>query len=268
MVLELLTKYSKENKNKKAKISKAVLKEIQTNKSFEKGIVELAELSDVSQTAVTRFVKLSLKLTNYKNFVAILNEEINSYFNSDYDINNLSSNSKQIVLDISKTLDNIDEFSIKEATNIILSAERFNVCAIGGNASIKTEIEHRLSKIGKHVMLTPDWHHMLMNVNYMHKNDVIIAITYSGDKNEISTVIKKAKEKGIKIIVFSGPFSSYAKSNADILFEAQSTDPKFRSFTFTSRLCFLAIWETVFKSILGFANISSDVIEDWKWERY
>jgi DNA-binding MurR/RpiR family transcriptional regulator len=75
----------------------------------------------------------------------------------------------------------------------------------------------------------------------MQKNDVIIVISYSGDKFEMNKIIDKANEKGVKVIALAGSFESELKRKANIVFEILSNDAKYRSFSFTSRLCAFAI---------------------------
>ncbi|QHX35708.1 hypothetical protein STIUS_v1c01530 [Spiroplasma sp. TIUS-1] len=267
MILEKLNKHAKYDSSIEGKISKTIINYISANKEFKLGIIKLSNDSGTSQPSVTRFVTKIIGTKNYKEFINVLNAEIKTYFESNYDQNNLNDNSAQICQDIKETLLHISDEEIKKSTDLIMNAERINVIAIGGSATIKVEIEHKLSKIGMNLMSSSDWHHQLINVNFMSSNDVIIAISYSGDKHEVTQILKKAKEKNVKIILITGPFSSYSRDVADIVFEAKSTDAKFRSFSFTSRLCGMAIWEVIFKSIIASEAISSDVIEQWRWDQ-
>lgn len=267
MILEKLNKHAKYDSSIEGKISKTIINYISKDKEFKLGIIKLSNESQTSQPSVTRFVTNTIGSKNYKEFISVLNAEIKSYFESNYDQNNLSDNSSQIVEDVNNTLLNVNDEDVKRATDLIVNAERINVCAIGGSVTAKVEIEHKLSKIGKNIMSSSDWHHQLVNVNFMSPSDVIIAISYSGDKHEVTQILKKAKLKNVKVILITGPFESSSKEMADVVFEAKSTDAKFRSFSFTSRICGLAIWELIFKSIIASEAIPSDVIEQWRWEQ-
>ncbi|WP_338983793.1 MurR/RpiR family transcriptional regulator [Spiroplasma endosymbiont of Othius punctulatus] len=267
MILEQLNKHSKFDSSIEGRISKTVINHVTKNKEFKMNITKLSEVSETSQPSVTRFVTKTIGLKNYKEFINMLNLEVKTYFESNYDQNNLSDNASQIITDLNETLSHVSNEDIKTATNIILNSDRINVCAIGGNITTKIEIEHKLSKIGKTIMVATDWHQQLININFMSSNDVIIAVSYSGDKDELSKILTKAKAKNVKIILITGQFDSFAKSSADLVFEVHSTDAKFRSFSFTSRICGIAIWELIFKSVIASETISSDVIEQWKWEQ-
>ncbi|WP_027062970.1 MurR/RpiR family transcriptional regulator [Mesoplasma seiffertii] len=267
MYLERIYKYSKEQNNVNADISKAIIEEIISNKVFDLSVSELAEKSQCSQPSVSRYIKNVLEVESYRTLVLQLNKEIISYFENNFNKNNYVENNQSILNDIKATLTYLSQTDVEAAAKLIVDAEKINVTAIGGNIALKYEIEHKLSQIGKYVMIGPDWHQQLININFMQKSDVLIAISYSGDKFEMNKVIEKANEKGIKVISLTGPYDSNLKTNSTFAFEIHSKDAKYRSFSFTSRLCAFAIWEVIFKNILALDIVTSDVIEAWKWQQ-
>ncbi|AUF83731.1 hypothetical protein CXP39_02890 [Mesoplasma syrphidae] len=268
MYLEKIYKYSKEQNNANSDISKAIIEEIVTNKIFDLSVSELAKKSQCSQPTVSRYIKNVLEAESYRTLVLQLNKEVISYFENNFNKNNYFENNQTILNDIKTTLACLIQIDVEKAAKLIVNAEKINVSSIGGNMALKHEIEHKLSQIGKYVMIGPDWHQQLINLNFMQKNDVVIAVSYSGDKFEMNKVIEKANEKGVKVISLTGPYESNLKKNSTFAFEIHSKDAKYRSFSFTSRLCAFAIWEVIFKNILALDIVTSDVIEAWKWEQH
>ncbi|WP_035358715.1 MurR/RpiR family transcriptional regulator [[Acholeplasma] multilocale] len=267
MVIEKIYKFSKENKTINQDISNVIIDEITNNKSFNSGVVELAEKAKCSQPSATRYVQNQLKMNNYKEFQIILNKEISSYFEEKFAENNYQDNIETLVSDLRATFKNNPDNKIEAAAEMILNAEKINVAAMGGNTSLKFAIEHKLIQIGKHSMMGVDWHQQIMNINYMEENDVVILLSYSGDKAELKKIFEKAKERNIKIISLTGDFDTEMKRGSDINFSTISSDAKYRSFSFSSRICAYAIWEMVFKSILSKDIVTSDIMEQWKWEQ-
>ncbi|AHI53513.1 RpiR family transcriptional regulator [Spiroplasma sabaudiense Ar-1343] len=267
MILEQIYKYSKESETSNASISKSIIDEITSNKGFNLTVVQLAEKSGCSQSTVSKYIKNALEIETYRELVVCLNKEITRYFEDKYNNNNFEENSIAIISDLQKTLKNLDPQKVKEAATLIFNAEKICIAAIGGNIALKYEIEHKLSQTGKFIMIGTDWHQQSININFMKKNDVVILISYSGDKFETNRIIEKANEKGITVITFTGAFPSKVKSKSNCDFQIESKDAKFRSFSFTSRICAFAIWEMIFKDFLSMDVITSDVIDAWKWQQ-
>ncbi|AXK50958.1 MurR/RpiR family transcriptional regulator [Spiroplasma alleghenense] len=267
MVLEQIYKYSKEIQTSNALISKAIIEEITQTKRFDLSIVQLAEKSGCNQSTVSKYIKNALEIESYRDFVATLNKEITRYFEDKYNSNNFEENTKAIVSDLQSTLTHLDPEKVKQAAELIFKAEKISVVAIGGNIALKNEIEHKLSQTGKFIMIGTDWHQQSININFMKKDDVVIMVSYSGDKFETNRIIDKAYEKGVTVISFTGAFESNIKNKSNLNFEVQSGDAKFRSFSFTSRIAAFAIWEMIFKDFLTMDVITSDVIDAWKWQQ-
>ncbi|KAF5295637.1 hypothetical protein FQA39_LY12810 [Lamprigera yunnana] len=115
----------------------------------------------------------------------IRTKEVRSYFDGDYDKNNFDDNSKQIIMDVQATLASVNSDSLKKATDLILKANRINVCAIGGNLTVKQEIEHKLAKIGKH----EEYMNEVFKMEYVY-----LDIDLKSQKETFSFIAKKAKE--------------------------------------------------------------------------
>ncbi|ASZ09415.1 MurR/RpiR family transcriptional regulator [Mesoplasma chauliocola] len=266
MIIEKVYKASNEQEKSQRRIAETIISEITKNNKFTLGITQLAEKSQASQPTTTRFINEIYPEGNYKLFKEKLNEEIKTYFKSNYEKNNLFDNKKRMLLDITNTLEKIDDSQIIKASDLLVKANKINVASLGGNYSIKYLFEHKLTKIGKYAMLSLDWHQQLINLNFMTKTDVLIVISYSSDKNEISKIIEKALIKGIKIILLTGEFKSKWENEVDICIKIPSTDAKFRSFSFTSKTCMNLVIELIFREMLKNILPEIDVVEEWKWQ--
>ncbi|WP_157844554.1 SIS domain-containing protein [Mesoplasma melaleucae] len=169
-------------------------------------------------------------------------------------------------MDITNTLNNIDDNKIIKASNILVKAEKINIASLCGNYSLKYLFEYKLTRVGKNVMLSLDWHQQIINLNFISKNDVLIVISCSMNKNEISKFIEKAISKKIKIILLTGEFENNWNDKVDVCIKVSSSDAKFRSFSFTSKACMNLAIEMIFKEMLKNILPEVDVIEEWKWQ--
>ncbi|WP_031543187.1 MurR/RpiR family transcriptional regulator [Mesoplasma photuris] len=264
MVLEKIFDLTKEDGVNK-EISDTILKEIMKNRNYSISVSELAELANLSQPTITRFVQNNFNLKSYKNFTKQLNEEVLTYFEHKNEINDIKNNSDLLIKDVIKTLDEIDSEVLVKAAKMIAGAEKINVTGIAGNSAMKLDIEHKLAQVGKIVMSGRDWHQEMMNLNSMNEKDLLIIISYSGDKYEMNRIAEKAKTRGIKIISFTGNFDSNLRDKSDVVLLANSSDPKYRTYTTTARVCMMALWQILFREMIKYIKIDIDAIEEWKW---
>ncbi|WP_339022890.1 MurR/RpiR family transcriptional regulator [Spiroplasma endosymbiont of Crioceris asparagi] len=267
MILDNIKIYASDKKNSYSNIAKKIIEIINETKAFHISVSELAKRVGCSQPTVTRFINIVSNKEGYRIFSIKINKEIKLYFEGELVNGDYVEDQNSIVEDIKNTFAGITKENIEGIVETIKGANKINVVSIGGNNSIKFEIEHTLAKIGKFVMIGYDWHQQLINIKYMQENDIVIAISYSGSKGEIISIINEAKRKNIKIILITGYFESESKKLADYVLNVYSKDAKFRAFSYSSRVCALALWNVIFKYLLMKEELSQDIIEAWQWKK-
>lgn len=80
----------------------------------------------------------------------------------------------------------------------------------------------------------------------MKKQDVVIAISYSGEKPEILDVVQKARDRGIRVIAITRTGETTLASLAHITFDVAAFEKDFRSSALTSRISQLYVVDTLF----------------------
>ncbi|ATZ18901.1 hypothetical protein ESOMN_v1c05190 [Williamsoniiplasma somnilux] len=266
MILEKINKISKE-KNINGNIAQAILCEISKQNGLNLNIVELAEKSGCSQPTVTRFVR-TLGLENFKKLVKAVNFESLKFFpdNDNTPHEKEIMDGSDILSDVRTTLENIDHELFEQIALKIVKAKKINIAGMGGNETLKVEIEHKLSQIGKHVLIGKDWHQQLINLHFMSKDDLTIIISYSGDKFETLKVAQESISKKVPVLAITGNFDSQLRQVATYSLLVYSNDPKYRTFSITSKVAALALWDLLFKKIITHDILKPDVAEAWRWE--
>ncbi|MEP2600303.1 MAG: MurR/RpiR family transcriptional regulator [Paraglaciecola sp.] len=170
---------------------------------------ELANVVGVSQSSV---VKFSQKL-GYKGYPAFkmgvidaLNTSTaNSNLHSKITVNDgfaqMSDkllSSKVSVLNETRNLN--DEKSLVAAVELLKSSKRILICGLGGSALVGKDFSYKLQKLGILAIEEADAHAQLAFAATLGVNDLVFAISESGNTKEIINVVSEAKHNNTKVI--------------------------------------------------------------------
>ncbi len=197
---------------------------------------ELANVVGVSQSAVVKFAQ---KL-GYKGYPAFKLGVIDA-LSSDQPNTNLTGkitlkddisqiaekllSSKHSVLNETRRLNG--EEAIEQAVDLIKSAKRILICGLGGSALVGKDFSYKLQKLGLYAVEEPDCHVQLAFASTMGKDDLVFAISESGNTREIVNVVKQASQNRSKVITITRyghtPISAMADVKLYSVAEEEST---------------------------------------------
>jgi DNA-binding MurR/RpiR family transcriptional regulator len=171
--------------------------------------LELANVVGVSQSSV---VKFSQKL-GYKGYPAFKLGIIDA-LNISTASNNLHGkitindsfgqmsdkllSSKVSVLNETQKLN--DEQAFIEAVGLLKSSKRILICGLGGSALVGKDFSYKLQKLGMLAISEADAHAQLAYAATLSENDLVFAISESGNTKEMINVVSEAKRNNAKII--------------------------------------------------------------------
>lgn len=170
---------------------------------------ELANVVGVSQSSV---VKFSQKL-GYKGYPAFkmgvidaLNTSTsNSNLHGKITVNDgfaqMSDkllSSKVSVLNETRNLN--DEKSLVAAVELLKTSKRILICGLGGSALVGKDFSYKLQKLGILAIEEADAHAQLAFAATLGENDLVFAISESGNTKEIINVVSEAKHNNTKVI--------------------------------------------------------------------
>lgn len=206
--------------------------------------LELADLIDTSQSAIIRFIK-KIGYKGYIDFkidVAKSLEESNDFFPDEVitkneSIENIISKSKNNVLaTVEKTYALIDTEAIKRAIKDINKANNIYLAGVGSSGLICEDFSYKLQRSGKKVFYQVDAHTNLALVTNIDKDDLLIAISYSGLTKEILIASEYAKKVGAKVISISKSLNSTLAHNSNELLLIPEIEREMRYGAISSRL--------------------------------
>ncbi len=175
---------------------------------------EIAKEIAVSEATITRFTRK----IGYKGFVDFKLEiarEESSYHQSiegDY-IENISQN---IFNTIRATKNLLDRDELDKAIELIEQARNIFVFGIGASGIAAQELQTRFMRYGKIVVCESLNHFQIMYASILKATDLIIAISLTGETQDLLYPIDLATESGCKIIAITNHALSSLAQIADV----------------------------------------------------
>ena len=171
---------------------------------------ELARESDTSPAAWIRFSKKlgykglpSLKMDLAKDdkenddLYHVLIEEKDSIETMVRKVQKISRNT----LDQTYKLLNTDE--LNAAIQYLLQASNIYLVGIGGSGVVCTDMMQKLTRLHRSVIYHEDAHVLLARIAHITPEDVLVAISYSGETNLVNAAVKYAKKNGTPVIAIT-----------------------------------------------------------------
>ncbi|WP_419955414.1 MurR/RpiR family transcriptional regulator [Neobacillus niacini] len=158
-----------------------------------------------------------------------------------------TSNSIQSIRD-SEEIINYEE--LERAVQTLLPAQNVHFFGIGASNIIAKDAQQKFLRIQKNATAFTDTHLVATLIANASMDDVVFAISHSGETAEVVKVMALAKERGVKTISLTKYGQSSVASLADIkLFTSYSGEAAFRSAATSSRLAQLYMMDILFLSM-------------------
>ncbi|UAL53800.1 MULTISPECIES: MurR/RpiR family transcriptional regulator [Metabacillus] len=164
-----------------------------------------------------------------------------------------TGNTIQIIRD---TAEIIDHENLKKAIGMLLKAKNVHFCGVGASNIVAQDAQQKLIRINKGATAFTDMHLVATLIANADPEDVLFAISFSGETQEIINVLKLAKERGVKTIGLTHFGQTTVSSLCDVsLHTSFSNEAPFRSAATSSRLAQLYMIDILF---LGMATEQYD----------
>lgn len=225
--------------------------------------MELGERSSTSGAAVIRLCKsLNLKgLQDLKLRIAgDLQKTTNHGFRDIMPNESLVSIIDKMINNSIKTIQETAEMlyidELDRAIQLLRNANRIHFVGVGASNIIAQDAQQKFLRIGKASYAFADMHIATTLVANADKNDVVIAISFSGETVEVARVLEFAKEKDVHTISLTRYGSSVVAKHADIkLYSSATKESTFRSGATSSRIGQLQVVDILF---MGVASLQYD----------
>lgn len=235
---------------------------------FYKSISQIAKESGIGEATITRFSK-KMGYSGLQDFKVTLAREISGLKNRT--IINRSIENDEGVMESARKLFNsnirilentfniIDGNDIEKATDMIINAKKVFFIGIGYSGMTAEDSNYKFSRIGFNCMSLDSSHNMIMMASLMDEDDVIVAISHSGETDEIIKTVNIAKSNGASVISVTEDKSSRLRDVSDVNLGYFSGESILETGSISSKLAQFFIIDLVYTQVVK--EKSAEVVE-------
>jgi DNA-binding MurR/RpiR family transcriptional regulator len=151
---------------------------------------------------------------------------------------------------INDTFDIMDRKEFEKALDAIFNANKIMFCGVGDAAPVAKEAYQRFTRMGQNCYTSIDCDIQLILSSQLNKNDVLVAISYSGRSQSVVKAVKIAKKSGAKVIAITNfPVSPLTKKS-DIILQTAVFSKYATGEVISKRIVELCIIESLFINYL------------------
>lgn len=217
-------------------------------------ITEVAKSCETSETTVMRFLK-KLDYSSYQVFrvdlakeltvhpSTAINEELSENDDLDTIKQKIIAHTQTAIADINSLL---PEKILARAIDIIRNARHFLVYGVGASGAIAMDAYHKFSNIGLDVLSYPDPHLMNITCSHATDQDVMLAISHTGESDEVNHAVRIAKQNGVKIIGLTSFSNSTLAQASDLYLLSSTNEDKYHSEAMAARIVQLTIIDILY----------------------
>ncbi|CEN97087.1 RpiR family transcriptional regulator [[Clostridium] sordellii] len=236
---------------------------------FYKPISQIAKESNIGEATITRFSK-KMGFNGLQDFKVTLAQEISSLSKNKNIINSNIENNEPVVDTAKKllisnintlesTVDIINGQDIHKSSQLIINAKRIYFVGIGYSGIIAQDSNYKFMRIGLNCVSFDSSHTMIMMASIMEKGDLLIAISHSGETDEIIKTVKLAKENEVDVISITKKKESSLKDISDIHLEYISEETLLETGSISSKLAQIFLIDLIYTQVVK--ETSSEAID-------
>lgn len=139
---------------------------------------------------------------------------------------------------------------VEKALDLIMKAERIQLCGVGASSLVARDLSYKLLKLGRSVRLEDDSHIQLAIAAELKEQDLLIALSYTGASLETVKIAERARQSGAKIISITGMQPNPLAALADLSLYTIADEERVRSSAITARDAQLMVIDMLFILLL------------------
>lgn len=104
---------------------------------------------------------------------------------------------------------------IEKVINLLAKADNIFLFGVGSSGIVAADLQQKLIKLGKRSVYMSDSNFGVINATLLKKNDVAIAISFSGKTRDVNFAIQQAKLHQAKVVAITSSRHNYLNENCD-----------------------------------------------------
>ena len=224
-----------------------------------KPISQISKESGIGEATITRFSK-KMGYSGLHDFKVTLSREISGLKNRNI-INKSIENDEGGMESARKLFDSnirilentfniIDGNDIEKATDMIINAKKVFFIGIGYSGMTAEDSNYKFSRIGFNCMAIGSSHDMIMMAALMDEDDVVVAISHSGETDETVKAVSIAKANGARVISVTEDKSSRLRDVSDVSLRYFSGESILETGSISSKLAQFFVIDLVYTQVV------------------
>jgi len=222
---------------------------------LECSISDLSRLANVkSEASVVKFYR-KLNLSSFQQFKVLLAQDLSKApLEIVYEDVSDQDDSKTITQKIFKatvkaildTLDSLEISAIEKTTDLFKKAQRIIFFGFAASAAVAFDAFHKFTRIGKNCLFSNDEHIMATILANCTNQDLLVAVSHSGETKSIVALAKRALELGVPVVAITGNRKSSLAKVSTVVLTTNTRETRIRTDAMTSRIVQLVILDTIY----------------------
>ncbi|HLR09118.1 MAG TPA: MurR/RpiR family transcriptional regulator [Bacillota bacterium] len=218
-------------------------------------VKQLADASYASPSAVMRYCQ-TLGYKGYKEFKLKLSGDLAVIHSHDLEQETLAPGDSidKIMSVITNTniqslyssLQLMQKDHVEKAFHYLLQAKKIDFYGVGSSYLIARDAVQKFMRINKVCTAYSDFHMQKVSAVNLNEEDIAVAISYSGETQQIIDCTKIAQSKGAKVIAITKYADSRLSKLADAVLFVAAQEDEFRSAAMSSRLASLNVIDILY----------------------
>lgn len=223
-------------------------------------ITELAMRAETSETTVIRFCR-SVGVASYPALRLLVaawagrsaareQPRLSPEIHPDDDLRAVVARIGQSVSTaVQETADRLDLDALEDATAAIARARRVDAYGVGASGLVAEDLQRKLHRVGLSAWAWPDPHMALTSAANLGAEDVVVAVSHSGQTTDTLDPVVEARRHGAHVIAITNFAQSPIAVQADTVLTTVSDEARFRSGAMGSRIAALVVVDCLFVGV-------------------
>ena len=182
----------------------------------------ISSLLYVSEATLSRFAK-KCGYKGYREFVYMYEMDFKDYFTEkeEKEISDITRSVRKNYKDIlSEAFELIDEEQMRRIASKLSNTEyTVPVYGMGSSGYVAREFQLRFMRLGLDVIAITDSQMIAMNASLVKRGSLVLAFSISGTTKVVINGLKKAKQNGAKVVLFTASKDKHLQAFADEIVE-------------------------------------------------
>ncbi|MCS3432011.1 MurR/RpiR family transcriptional regulator [Klebsiella sp. BIGb0407] len=157
---------------------------------------------------------------------------------------------KENIAAMHASLDVNTEEKLLASINLLRNARRVLLVGIGASGLVAKNFSWKLMKIGINAVAEQDMHALLATVQAMSSDDILLAISYSGERREINLAADEALNVGAKVLTITGFTPNALQQRATLCLYTIAEEQATRSAAISSTSAQMMLTDLLFMALV------------------